>query len=501
MSKVALLITLMTSISAGQAAAEPRMTPLVPEKHGLRFDNTFTNDFVPALDIRTDGLCGGMSYAVLDHYFARQPIPAQDYRPANRTPLQSNLYNRQVDSIMPNLARWGELGVNPGGVRNGEFFRWGLETKPGSRIAELRSFIDRGVPVPLGLQGAPSRSGNHQVIAIGYDMGRYAGNLGAHQADFKIFILDPNHPNETKVLIPDLARQQWRLQDDSSSGWQAYFVDPSYKAKKPPAIQNPSYPKDGKAYELLLSFWTGNDDLRGGNDNVDVLVNLRDGTQQRFRNVNLGSRWISSYRETVQIVLTKPVQPSLIKDLIISTTFQGGLNGDNWDLKFLTVRALGGNVDVRPLAESSTHRFTGSDKQLVVPVSASEPLPPGTVDRLKMSFHTADDDLRGGNDNIDVEVAFKDGKTQRFENVNRASRWADDSSHTVTLTLNRAVPPSAIKTIKISTTFRGGTGGDNWNMKSVSVRAAGGPIDEMIASHGRKRFTGSDRTLVLTTAP
>ena len=168
------------------ALAAPVLTSFAPATQGFGFANTFVNDFVPALDIRTGGLCGGMTYAALDFYNAHRPIPAQDYRPANGTALQRYLYDRQVVSILSNVDRWVELGANAGGVRNGEFFRWGLEGKPGGRIAELRSFLDRGAPVPLGLQGATGKSDNHQVMAIGYDLGAYRGDLGAHQEDFRI---------------------------------------------------------------------------------------------------------------------------------------------------------------------------------------------------------------------------------------------------------------------------------------------------------------------------
>src|SRR5262249_27597090 len=51
------------------------LVPFSPAQHGFRFVNAFNNDFIPALDIRTNGLCGGMSYAALDYYFARMPIP------------------------------------------------------------------------------------------------------------------------------------------------------------------------------------------------------------------------------------------------------------------------------------------------------------------------------------------------------------------------------------------------------------------------------------------
>ena len=118
-----------------------------PKIHGFRFTNDFSNDVVPVADIRTGGLCGGMSYTALDYYFSHMAVPIQDYRPANRTPLQSYIYNREVDSLTSNLDKWGEVGFNPGGARNSEFFNWGLQGTNGgasrncarSSIAERRS--------------------------------------------------------------------------------------------------------------------------------------------------------------------------------------------------------------------------------------------------------------------------------------------------------------------------------------------------------------------------
>ncbi len=501
MTRTALLVVLVTSLLVSPVMAAPKMTPLDPARHGFWFANTFHSDYVPQLDVRTSGLCAGMSYTVLDYYYARKPIPTQDYRPANRTPLQSYLFNRHMDSNAASLAGMAELGFNPGGVRNDEFFRWGLETKPGSRITELRSFIDRGVPVPLALQGASGRSGEHEVIAIGYDMGRYQGNLGPYQDDFKIFILDPNYPRVTKTLIPDLKLKIWRLADVHASGWQSYFVDKTYKPKDPPSIVNPAYPNDGTVRELLLTFETGGDDLRGGNDNVNVLVNLYDGTQQTYQNVNLGGRWIVNYQETVRIVLSKPAPLAQIKDLVISTTFGGGVGGDNWDMKSLKVRAIGGGLDRKDVAKAGPYRFTGQAKQIAVAVSPKPATPSGMVDRLDLDFKTGNDDLRGGNDNVNVTITFKDGTSQTFDNVNHSSRWADGTSHTVTLSLNRAVPPAMLMTITIRTTFGGGMGGDNWNMNSVQARVLGPGISKVVSSSGFKRFTGSDKVLVLPCTP
>jgi hypothetical protein len=45
-----------------------------------------------------------------------------------------------------------------------------------------------------------------------------------------------------------------------------------------------------KAGQLILRFVTGDDDLRGGNDNLDVFLVLRDGKMLRFDNVNQSRR-------------------------------------------------------------------------------------------------------------------------------------------------------------------------------------------------------------------
>jgi hypothetical protein len=264
-----------------------------------------------------------MSYTVLDYYFAHMPIPRQDYRPANRTALQSYIYNREVDSLVSNLDKWAEVGFNPGGSRNSELFNWGLQGTNGGRLEELRSFIDKGIPVVLDLQGDGS-TGNHQVVAIGYSMGRYQGDLKNFESDLKIVVVDPNYRLQVKTLIPDVANQLYRYEDGSSERWRTYFVDKNYHAKTPPNLANPTYPADGMIRELILSFHTGDDDLRGWHDNINLTVNLSDGTRGEFYpNINLGARWLPHYIESAHVVLAKPITPQQIRDLTFADTFGG----------------------------------------------------------------------------------------------------------------------------------------------------------------------------------
>ena len=467
-----------------------------PNIHGFRFRNDFLNDVVPVADVRTGGLCGGMSYTALDYYFSHMAVPIQDYRPANRTPLQSYMYNREVDSLTSNLDKWAEVGFNPGGARNSEFFNWGLQGTNGGRLEELRSFIDRRTPVVIDLQGDGS-TGNHQVVAIGYNLGRYKGDLKDFKEELKIFVYDPNYPRSVRTLIPDVGAQLYRYQEGGAERWRTYFVDKKYQTKTPPPAMNPSYPNDGTIHELALAFTTGNDDLRGGSE-VSLVLNLGDGTQQTYRNINLGARWLPNYPETARVVLSRPVRAQDIRSIVLAGNFGGGMNGDNWDMQSLDVRQWAG-ITTSSLKTAGFHHFDGDHKQLVIPMTAAPPAMNGQVTELIFEIRTGSDDLRGGNDNLNVETLFTDSKNQRNENVNQSANWGNNSNHIVKIALNRPVPVNEIRGVNLVTTFTGGYNSDNWNMDSVRVTATGPGVNKVIATHGFNRFSGSQKQLNIPT--
>jgi hypothetical protein len=341
-----------------------------PRKHGFRFVNDFLNDVVPSVDIRTGGLCGGMSYSALDYYFAHVTIPEQTYRPANRTTLQSYLYNREVDSLVSNLDKWAEVGFNPGGSRNGEFFNWGLQGTNGGRLEELRSSIDQGIPAVIDLQG-DGGTGNHQVVAIGYSMGRYQGDLKDFEGDLQIFVYDPNYPMHVRTLIPDVPNQLYRYAEGGSERWRTYFVDKNYHAQSPPDLPNPVYPNDGTVRELILGFHTGSDDLRGGSDNIDLEVDMLDGSRQVYPNINLSARWLPNYPETARVILSQPVPPEQIRGVVLTDTFGGGIDGDNWDMNSVSIDMLVNGKSARATT-FGFHRFSADSsganaKTLTIP--------------------------------------------------------------------------------------------------------------------------------------
>ncbi len=346
-------------------------TKFDPVKNGFKFANTFNG--VDASH-RYGGLCGGMVYTELDYFYANMPIPQQTYAPSNRYPLQSYIYKRQAKSAQEsNADKWAELGVNPGGIRNNEFFGWGIEMmRPGDRMNELKSMIDNGKPAPLGLFHTDDaekygyyRSGDHQVLAIGYDFGRYKGDKGQFIEDFKIFILDPNYPNVVKTLVADPITHIYYYLGSDNEAWLTYFVNTKYEKMTPLSIQNLD---DSKT--LYLKVDTGNDNLRGGNDNLAVTIVYKDGSKQVFPNVNVSATWIPMYCEVVPLNLNRIVTSKAdIKQVILECSFSGGIGGENWDMKQITITKNNENNVILNVVGTIPRdgvnivkRFTGNDR-------------------------------------------------------------------------------------------------------------------------------------------
>ena len=328
-------------------------TSFDPTRHGFKFGNSFINNFISAFNVRTRGLCGGMVYSALDYFNAGMEIPQQSYAPAEGSPLREYLYKRQVDSVTRNLDKWVEYTVNPFGIRDSEFFGWGLQLGHG-RLGELCGFIDRGRPVPIGLSKTDA-SPDHQVLAIGYDLGRYRGNINFHSGDVSIYVYDPNHPGVTRTLKPDIRQNRYYYAEVPTTSWLAYFPDSKYTASRPPVITRADN-------QLIVTFRTGDDDLRGGDDNVNVILLRRGGMRSiRFNNVNNGSRWIDRSTNTISRTLPATTKLEDLNGITIETTFRGGLFGDNWNLQSLRVEARINGQPHRLLDRSGSplFRFTG----------------------------------------------------------------------------------------------------------------------------------------------
>jgi hypothetical protein len=362
---VATFLFLVTLATSGSALAAPVMTRFSPTTHGYKFANQFiVQTQIAGLNGPTfNGLCGGMAYSALDYFNGAIRIPQQDFLPAEGTILQSYIQRRQNDSTFPNADKWAELFFNPGGARNREFFNWGVQFG-GGRLGELKGKIDRGEPVPLGLYecgndcGCPGGCpGSHQVLAIGYDLGRYSAELGPHIEDVKIFVYDSNFPGRTMTLRPNVAGAMYGYVEAPAQRWRTYFTDMKYSRSTPPVVSIPTN-------QLVAKFRTGGDDLRGGNDNVHLVLLMKDGRQIRFENVNGLRRWVDWSTQNVSRPLAARFRVEDLAGIRLETTFGGGFNGDNWNLDefSLNIRVSGVAREVVRLQAAPLVRFTGDRK-------------------------------------------------------------------------------------------------------------------------------------------
>lgn len=252
---------------------------------------------------------------------------------------------------------------------------------------------------------------------------------------------------------------------------------------------------------LNLRITTGNDDLRGGKNNLDVEVHFANGDTQTAANVNKSAGWPNHSVNVVGISLNHPVAPSEIKQIRLVHSAQGGYrppsagqvgasstpvagpmlapiyaaegvqSEDNWDMAELQAFGLGKGVNA-PIASFGSHRFTGSNP--VLDINAQPGVGCPARDQVKMisfTFWTSDDDLRGGNDNLNVAILFTDGTRQDEPNVNHSQNWPNGSTKGAEVLLNRPVTINQIRGFVFSDTFTGGAGGDNWNMASMQADA------------------------------
>ncbi len=169
------------------------------------------------------GLCGGMCFSALDHFYSGEPLP-EAVRPDAIDPATlAYLCDRQLDSLsIPVVLKIIEWML----IDRAELARRMARYE----IPRLRRQLERGDPVVLALirvSGAADPTHNHQVIATGcdYDPGT---------RDLSLTLYDPNHPGETPTIRLNLAapRHGFDLAQSTAEPLRAFFVIP-YQRQAP----------------------------------------------------------------------------------------------------------------------------------------------------------------------------------------------------------------------------------------------------------------------------
>ncbi|MHB8486453.1 MAG: hypothetical protein ACYDCM_12110 [Candidatus Acidiferrales bacterium] len=140
--------------------------------------------------------------------------------------------------------------------------------------------------------------------------------------------------------------------------------------------------------------------------------------------------------------------------------------------------------------------------------------------RIRLRIVTGGDDLRGGKDNLNIQILFAGGRAPQVAlNVNKSQNWPNNSTNTVDIPLNQPVPPNQIMGLRLIHIADGGfnfnslpsvltpaapweipqafLSPDNWDMSLLQVAAIGPGVGARIAGHGFNRFTGSNPVLTV----
>ncbi len=224
-----------------------------PSANGFRFINDFPVEptiqlnFGPlghiGLGDASNGLCGGMAYAVRDYFEAKQPIPPDTDPPALNTPLYNFITKRLIESFnLPGgAAKYADWMMLPDadvhliiGTRTGTFSRTVNSSWP-----SVRQDISDGHPSPLGLVTVHTKDLTqigkcHQVLAYGYSIDDagivtlqvYDPNTEHDQADDVWISFDSSNPHVVSPITHNLNIAETTLH--------GFFVS-DYTTESPPA--------------------------------------------------------------------------------------------------------------------------------------------------------------------------------------------------------------------------------------------------------------------------
>jgi hypothetical protein len=185
----------------------------LPSRHGFGFTNSWPSQPAVAVDTAfgriaignaAGGLCGGMVFVALDHWYGGVALPS--VRPAAEQPLYHQIVRRLIDSwdLPTGIAHYYDCMIQPDGDRGvGLFGRRVVLTRGlASRTIrtqwpQIKADLDRGIPAPIGVvtvaSSKPADLGlNHQVLAHAYDQAGTAVSLQVY---------DPNRGQRDDIWI------------------------------------------------------------------------------------------------------------------------------------------------------------------------------------------------------------------------------------------------------------------------------------------------------------
>jgi hypothetical protein len=201
--------------STNSWVAAPARTSFSAAGNGFRFTNDFPDGYwnIGPVKFASHGLCGGMSFAALDYYFAGKPVPETATTPsATSDPLGTYIDARQQQSVAANFGHWTTMLTNPD---DHALAYWSTHDE----WNKLKAGVAANHPVPIGLGLYMNGASSHQVVGTGYQEGAQ---------ERWIWTYDPDWPgSEGYVYLPP-GQLHWqdeiREQDPNWPTWRGFFV-------------------------------------------------------------------------------------------------------------------------------------------------------------------------------------------------------------------------------------------------------------------------------------
>jgi hypothetical protein len=175
--------------------------------------------FMPFL--KGKNVCGGMCYAALDYWYARQSPPTQTKVPPLGTELNEYLVDRQISAHGFAIPR--VLGATNFRMR-ADVFKSSVEEEIPKIIASLRT----GRPIPL-LLIRDKMLDCHFVLAIACTPPAPGGTFT------DITVYDPNQPDKIVQFWVNAGISQMNLANDGNVTF-GFYADTSYDFSDPPFI-------------------------------------------------------------------------------------------------------------------------------------------------------------------------------------------------------------------------------------------------------------------------
>ncbi len=260
--------------------------------------------------------------------------------------------------------------------------------------------------------------------------------------------------------------------------------------------------------KIDIDFKTGADNLEPKDfmEGLKVTIKVRNRVDIVKENVNEGRDWPNNSIRRVTFNLPDDLPCSDIYELVLSRGTRSGYRdnftaavADNWNLQKLTVTT---RIRVNGILKSSTmnyespsgapnplFRFVYEDRDsdrntgtsFTAPISNLCPqeggfTPRGNPDRRSITcvFGTGGDDLRGGNDNVDVRLILRGAPSRiiTLQNLNNRNAWGNLSENTVSKDLPTTAPVFTfedIERIEVRHTGGGGMFADNWYLDKFKL--------------------------------